>query len=91
MLIILYIFAKTIQIILGLVTFCMFIRVILPIFVEPENSRVYFFVCMVTEPFVIPVRAIMAKFNIGQNSIIDWAFFVSYALLGFIKMLLPSI
>ena len=88
---ILYIIAKTISVILNVVSFCMLIRMILPWFVDPMESRIYEIVCIITEPFVFPVRAFMVKFNIGQDSPIDWAFSIAYILIWLLSNLLPAI
>lgn len=87
----LYIFAKTIQIILGLVSFAMLLRFILPIFVNPEENRFYLFLALISEPFILPLRALFAKLGIGQNSMFDWPFFVTYILIGLLEALLPVI
>ncbi len=88
---ILYIFAKCIQILLDFTTFCMMIRALLPIFVDVEENRLYTFALVMTEPFIIPVRFLFYKFNIGQDSPIDWAFFATYIILSVATMLLPII
>ncbi len=88
---ILFIIAKTISVILSVVSFTMLIRMILPWFVDPMESRIYEIACIITEPFVFPVRALMVKFNIGQDSPIDWAFSIAYILIWLLSNLLPAI
>jgi len=87
----LYIFAKTVQIIISVVSFSMFIRAIMPIFFEVEGNRFYALTCVISEPFIAPVRYVMVKLNIGQNSPIDWSFFVTYLILWLLESLLPVI
>lgn len=89
--IILYIFAKCISILLDFAMLCMMIRAVLPIFVDVEENRLYTFALIVTEPFIIPVRLIFYKLNIGQDSPIDWSFFATYIILSVGTMLLPII
>lgn len=91
MITIVYIIAKTVQVILSIASVAMLLRVILPFFVEPESSRVYILCALITEPFIVPVRVVMAKFGVGENSIIDWPFFVGYLLLSFLNTILPAI
>ena len=91
MLIFLYIVAKTISVILSVVSFAMLARMILPWFVDPMDNTIYALTCMVTEPFVAPVRAVMVMFNIGQDSPIDWAFSIAYILIWLLQSLLPAI
>ena len=69
----------------------MLVRMIIPLFTNPENNRLYILACCISEPFVAPVRFIMYKLNIGQNSPIDWSFFVTYMLIWVLELLLPAI
>lgn len=87
----LFIFAKTVSLVLDIVSISMLIRMILPFFVDPEENKLYLVTCYVTEPFIAPVRAIMVRFNIGQDSPIDWAFSITYILIWLVGNLLPSI
>lgn len=86
-----FIIAKTISIILDIAYFGMLARMLLPLFINVEESRLYAIAFAVTEPFVAPVRFIMFKLNIGQNSPVDWSFFVASLLIYVLKMLLPAI
>ncbi len=76
---------------LDVVSFGMIARMLLPFFVDPEESRVYAISCYLTEPFIAPVRAIMVRLNIGQDSPIDWAFSVTYLIIFLLGMFLPAI
>ena len=87
----LYIFAKTVSVIIELVFFAMMIRVIMPFFFDIEESRVYALAYYISEPFVAPVRFVMVKMNWGQDSPIDWAFFMAYMILWVLQSLLPAI
>ena len=86
-----YIIAKTVSLTLDVVSFGMIARMLLPFFVDPEESRVYAISCYLTEPFIAPVRAIMVRLNIGQDSPIDWAFSVTYLIIFLLGMFLPAI
>lgn len=86
-----YIIAKTISILLDITYFAMLARVFLPFFVIPEESRLYALASVLTEPFIIPFRFIMMKLNIGQNSPLDWSFFVAAVALSIIQGALPAI
>ena len=90
---ILYIFAKTVSLVIDVVSISMFVRMILSLFSfgDPTENRLYMISCYITEPFIMPVRAIMVHFNIGQDSPIDWAFFITSVLLGLIAGILPII
>ena len=88
---ILYFAAKCVQVMLNAVSWAMLLRMLLPIFVDPENNKIYIFTVCVTEPFVAPVRAIMVKLNIGQGTPLDWSFTVTYLIIWLLKLLLPAI
>lgn len=86
-----YIIAKTVSVILGVVSLAMLVRAVLPWFIDPMDSRVYALACLITEPFIAPVRAVMVMLNIGQDSPIDWAFSITYILIWLLQNLLPAI
>ena len=83
--------AGIVAITLDVVSFCMLIRALLPIFFDAESSKVYLFVSLVTEPFIIPIRFILVKFNLLQGTPIDWSFTITYLLIAFVRMMLPLI
>ncbi len=87
---ILYLFAKVIDILLGVIYFAMFLRVILSIFVSPEN-RLHLLCVLITEPFIVPFRLLLAKLNIAQGLPIDISFMVAYLALFLVRLLLPII
>ena len=82
--------ASLARILLEVLSFAMMIRVLLPIFFNPEGNRIYELTALLTEPIITPVRALLVKFNIGQNSPIDWSFFATYLLIGILQTLLPA-
>ena len=86
-----YILAKTVSIVMEVVSFTMIIRMLLPFFTDPNESRIYAISFCITEPFIVPVRAVMVKLNIGQDSPIDWAFSITYIILWLLSSLLPAI
>ena len=67
----------------------MIARMLLPLFVNPEDSGAYKIAFAISEPVVIPVRLVMAKMDVGQNSPLDIPFTVSYFLIIIIRMFLP--
>ena len=88
---ILFIFAKCISILLSAVSFCMLIRMVISFFPAFQDSRVSIFTTVVTEPFIIPVRAVLYKLGIGQDSPIDWAFSLTYILIYILQLFLPVV
>ena len=88
---VLFILAKTVAILLEVAYFGMLVRMIIPIFTDPEGSVLYAISFFITEPVILPVRFLLYKFNIGQNSPIDWSFFASSIFLCVLMMMLPAI
>lgn len=89
--VILDIFARTVNLLLSAVSLAMLLRMLLSFFVFDEDSRLLNFLAVVTEPFIAPVRALLVRFNIGQNSPIDWSFSLTYLLIAIAQMFLPSL
>lgn len=88
---ILLILAKTVELYIAIVVFAMVVRMIMPLLFDIESSRIYLMCCLITEPVIMPVRFLMMKLNIGQNSPIDWSFFATYMILWLIRTILPAI
>ena len=84
-----YVIAAIVAIVLDVCSFAMLVRALMPIFFDVENSKVYLFACLITEPFIIPVRFLLVKFNLLQGTPIDWSFTISYLLIAFIRFALP--
>ena len=82
--------AKLIALTLSAVSFAMMARAILSL-LRIDDGKIYTFFVLVTEPFIIPVRFLLVKFNLLQNSPIDWSFTISYLLIFLIQMTLPII
>jgi uncharacterized protein YggT (Ycf19 family) len=83
------IFASIISVVIDAVSLCMVARCIYSLIMHGENGKFGAFLALVTEPFIIPVRVLLAKFNLFENSPIDWSFTISYLLLMVIRILLP--
>lgn len=88
-----YVIAKTIDVALSAVSVAMLIRAFLPLIMRERvtDSKLYLFVVVVSEPFVLPFRFILYKLNIGQNTPIDLSFTVAYIALMLIRLFLPVI
>ena len=86
---VLLILAKTVSLWLSAVSFAMLVRMLLPLFVDPEDSKLYVLSFAISEPAIIPVRAVMAKMDVGQNSPLDIPFTVTYLLIIIIRLFLP--
>ncbi len=88
---VLYLIAATVQLALGLLQLAFLLRAIfsfIDITGEGLFSRILF---VITEPFIIPVRALMDRFGWGSDLPIDLSFLVSVVLLSLLSALLPVI
>ena len=84
----LYVFKTTVYIMLEAVLLAMFLRMILSWFqIDPEGG-LYSFLCLVTEPFVLPMRLLFDRFGLGDNMVLDIPFFSTCMVLGIVNMLL---
>lgn len=87
--IIFLIIAKTLSVWLTAVSYAMLARMLLPLFVDAQSSRLYTAAYFISEPAVIPVRAVMKKMDVGQSSPLDIPFTVTYFIILIIKLFLP--
>lgn len=88
---ILDIIARVVSLALTVTSYAMALRMILPLFVEPENSKIYIFTCILSEPVVAPVRAVMSAFGFDNSMPFDLALPTAYFLLFIIQLFLPTI
>ena len=89
--IIVYIFAKAVEIFLSVMLFMMLVRVVLQFFPNAQSSKLNAVCIAMTEPIILPIRLLFAKLNIAQNLPIDVPFMVGYLVLWLITGLLPAI
>ena len=85
------ILARTVAVAIELAMLAMMIRMIMPLFFNVDSSIIYALCCCVSEPFIVPVRFVMSKLDIGQSTPFDWPFFITYFLLFILQLLLPTI
>jgi len=67
---------------------CMFVRAILSWFQTDEESPLNTFVIAVTEPVIVPVRALLERFEFVASSPIDISFMVAFLLISILQMIL---
>jgi uncharacterized protein YggT (Ycf19 family) len=85
---VLYIFKMTVCVILDAVLLAMFLRVLLSLFGADPNSGLYGLLCLVTEPFILPVRYLLESIEAVRTMPIDLSFFVTYLILNIVSGLL---
>lgn len=86
---VLIILVRALDIALSAMWFLMTIRALLSWMPGLDNAFTNF-VFGITEVVITPVRAILEKFDIMQGLPIDMAFMITYMLIIFVQMLLPS-
>ena len=86
-----YFLAKLISIGLSLLLYAMMARALLPFFIDVEDSKFFLFIMVITEPFVVPFRLLLAKFNLWQDLPIDMSFTFAYIVYALANMILPVI
>lgn len=69
----------------------MFVRAVLSWFIDDEDSRLFRFLNLITEPVIVPVRSLFERLGWFQNLPIDISFYVSYLLLALLQLLLEMV
>lgn len=87
----LIVLARTVSLLLSILSYAMLARAILSFFPSMDDSPVSAILATVTEPFIIPIRALLYHFNIGQGSPIDLSFSLTYLLIVIVQLFLPAV
>lgn len=87
----LHFFASFVAVVLDVVSLAMLVRMILSWIPQTSEGRLSLFLACITEPFIMPIRFLLSKFNVLQNSPIDWSFAVSYLVIMLLRLMLPVI
>lgn len=83
-----YILITMVDILLLALQMAMFLRAILSWIPGLEENRFSNFLYAITEPVIIPIRALFDRMGWFQNSPLDAAFFVTYILLAVLSIVL---
>lgn len=86
----LYILVAAVDLFLEMLLLAMFVRALFSWFAS-EDNRIHSFLISVTEPFILPVRAFLVRFNLLTDSPIDFSFMITSLLIWFISILLPGV
>ena len=76
---------------IGALQLLMLIRAIMSWLPFDDSAPLLRFVYCVTEPVIIPVRSLLDKIGLLSDLPIDLSFLVTYMLLSFISILLPTV
>jgi YggT family protein len=81
----------SIGIFLSVLELCFFVRAILSFINPEEEGFLAGILYMLTEPVILPVRALLAKLHVGESSPFDLSFFFAFILLSIVNTMLPVI
>ena len=87
----LYVIARTVQLLLGFLELAMFLRAILSWFITDDENRLMLFLYAVTEPIILPIRALCSQIKALDESPLDVPFFITMLLLTLLNGLLPTL
>ena len=82
---------RTIRLLLSVEEWALLLRMLLPFFMDEEESTLCLFLAAITEPFIVPVRELLVLLNVGQDSPVDWAFSLTYILIWCAQLFLPAL
>lgn len=82
--------SRTVLAALAVIELCMLLRAILSFFVDQESVLLTFCIA-VTEPIILPFRAILSRFDAVNRIPFDIPFLVTYIALAILGGLLPTV
>ena len=83
-----YVVVTLVRTLLYALEIAMFLRALLSWFPIDEESRLMSFLYTITEPVIPPIRALLYRLNLFQNSPLDVSFFITYVIIALLSMLL---
>lgn len=84
-----YVLVSAVSIFLGLEQLLMLARAVFSWFQPDDDNKIYTFLYYVTEPLIVPVRAVLERFEFFGNTPFDFSFTIAWLLLSVIQALLP--
>ena len=85
---VMFLIVRLVQVLLLGLEIAMLLRAILSWFPVDEENRLVSLLYCITEPLILPVRALLEKLGWFQNFPMDMSFFFTYILLSLVSMLL---
>lgn len=86
-----YVICRFVSILLDVLLWAMLFRVILGWMGADEEGGLPFLLACITEPIIAPVRWVLFKLGIGQDSPMDIGFFATSIILVMLSTFLPQI
>lgn len=81
----LYMVARLVTLLLWVLEISMILRAVASWIPSLDGMKWMDIVYMLTEPIVVPVRAIFERFSLFRNSPIDFSFVIAFLLLGMVQ------
>ncbi|MBR7184985.1 MAG: YggT family protein [Clostridia bacterium] len=85
---ILYVVANFVDVLLNVLYFAIFGRVLISWLPIDEDGPIASFLYLITDPIILPIRAVMERFSLFQNSPLDFSSFFAMILLMLLQALL---
>lgn len=86
----LYVIVQCVLIFIDVLSVAMFVRAILSWFTMGEQTRIGTFLYVVTEPIILPIRALCARFGWFQGTPLDMPFLLTMVMLSFVGIFLQA-
>ncbi len=86
---ILYIFTKTVSVLISAMQLLMMLRAVISWLPVDEDSNLVTFLYTMTEPLIMPVRALLSRFEALEDMPIDISFLIAFMLLSLVQLILP--
>ncbi len=83
-----YVVVTTVRIIIAVLQFLMLARAIISWLPIDEDNPIVSFLYGVTEPVIMPVRAVLDRLGLFEGMPIDMSFFITFILLSILEMFL---
>ncbi len=80
-----------VDLLLGILMIAMFLRALLSLIMMGEENRFTTLLYYITEPFILPIRAVLERLNLFGGLPIDMSFFITTVLIGIVQTVLSSI
>lgn len=87
----LYLVINLCDVFLSIILFAMLARAVMSFLFMGEENKFSLFLYSITEPFILPFRALFARFGWFEGMPLDAAFFFSTVALAIIQVCLTSI
>ena len=86
---IIYILTKTVSVLISAMQLLMLMRAVISWLPVDEDSNLVTFLYTMTEPLIMPVRALLSRFEALEDMPIDISFLIAFMLLSLIQIILP--